>query len=61
VVSVPASGKAEFTSWMDANGCSYTECGTVTGSNAIVDGEDIGSITGLKELYDTSIEKILHQ
>ncbi|MEZ5009160.1 MAG: phosphoribosylformylglycinamidine synthase subunit PurL [Chitinophagales bacterium] len=58
-VSIDPSKKAMLRQKLVILGCPHVELGQVTGSQIIVDGENLGDITSFKNTYDTTIEKIL--
>ena len=59
VVSVPKDQNMQFRQKMVISACPHVALGSVEGSDIIVDGENLGSITEFKESYDTAIERIM--
>lgn len=59
VVTIAAENKEAFEAALIGMKLPFIQLGTVTGKNAVVDGEDFGSIAALKNIYDTAVEKAL--
>ena len=57
VVSIAADTKDSFDNFLKANNIPNRFLGTVKGSDIVIDGENFGSISEYKDLYDTAIEK----
>ncbi len=59
VVSVNEQNKTAFENYLHENGVAYLPIGQTTSDSIIIDGQDWGSVSYWKELYDTAIEKHL--
>jgi hypothetical protein len=59
VLSVSKNNFDSFKQYCNNNNQIFELIGSVIGSVAIVDGNSIGSIKGLKETYNNSLEKII--
>jgi len=59
VVTIAPENKAAFEAALQGMALPYIALGTVSGADAVVDGENFGSISGLKNTYDTAVEKAL--
>ncbi|MBK6273632.1 MAG: phosphoribosylformylglycinamidine synthase subunit PurL [Saprospirales bacterium] len=57
VVSIAASTKESFENFLKINHIPNRFLGTIKGKNILIDGENFGTISEYKELYDTAIEK----
>lgn len=57
VVSIAADTKDSFDNFLKANNIPNRYLGSVKGKGILIDGENFGSISEYKELYDTAIEK----
>ena len=57
VVSIAADTKENFENFLKINHIPNRFLGTVKGKNILIDGENFGTISEYKELYDTAIEK----
>jgi phosphoribosylformylglycinamidine synthase len=60
VVTVKPENENKFLEWMRKSGVDATKIGTTASNSAVLDGDELGSIAELKNLYDTSIEKIMN-
>jgi len=60
VVSVSLAKQAAFESALTSAQVPFTALGQVTAGTCTIDGEDFKSITEIKPLYDTSLEKIMN-
>ncbi len=60
VVSVSEDNLDAFVDFIAETGIDFTNLGTVTRGEIIIDGEDFGNASSYKELYDTALEKILN-
>ena len=61
VVSVSADKAAAFEAFLKENNTASTKLGTVTGSNAHIDGSDWGAISTWKVTYDNLLATIMEQ
>ena len=59
VVTIAPENKEAFEAALQGMSLPYIKLGTVSGADAVVDGENFGSIAGLKAVYDTAVEKAL--
>jgi phosphoribosylformylglycinamidine synthase II len=59
VVSVSAEKKMMFRQRLVILACPHIELGRVQGDSMIIDGENVGTVESFKEIYDTTIEKIM--
>ncbi len=59
VVSVSPAKKMMFRQRLVILACPHIELGKVQGDAMIIDGENVGTVNSFKEIYDTTIEKIL--
>jgi phosphoribosylformylglycinamidine synthase len=59
VVSVSPEKKMMFRQRLVILACPHIELGKVQGNAMIIDGENVGTVQSFKEIYDTTIEKIL--
>ncbi len=57
VVSIAAETKDSFDNFLKANTIPNRFLGSVKGKDILIDGENFGSISEYKDLYDTAIEK----
>jgi hypothetical protein len=57
VVSIAADTKDSFDNFLKANNIPNRFLGSVKGKDILIDGENFGSISEYKDLYDTAIEK----
>lgn len=57
VVSIAANTKDNFENFLKENNIPNRFLGTVKGNDIVIDGENFGSISEYKDLYDTAIEK----
>ncbi|WNJ21158.1 phosphoribosylformylglycinamidine synthase subunit PurL [Pontibacter sp. G13] len=59
VVSVNAEQREAFEAHMAASNVSCLNIGQVAGADAVLDGDSLGTIEGLKEIYDNALENVL--
>jgi len=59
VVTIAPENKEAFEAALTGMELPSIHLGYVTGKNAVVDGEDFGTLEGLKDIYDNAVEKAL--
>lgn len=59
IVSVPATSYSDFLLFMETSNMPHKPIGRVGGDKVVINGETVGSLAELKELYDTALEKRL--
>jgi phosphoribosylformylglycinamidine synthase len=59
VVSVKKEMEQKFVKELESLNVPFNLLGFVEGTNLVVDGEDFGKLSDLRNLYDTSLEKIM--
>lgn len=59
IVSVPATSYSDFLLFMETANIPHKPIGRVGGDKVVINGETIGNLAELKDLYDTALEKRL--